>query len=62
MNEKLTFNLLATKAQDHLQHIVFSSKNKEDLLFKLSGFYGGLMEVLKKNELIEYREIKSRKI
>jgi len=62
MKPELTFNLLATKAQDHLHHIVFSSKNKEDLLFRLSGFYGGLVEVLKENKLIEYREIKTRKI
>lgn len=45
--DKLTFNLLAKTANNHLNHIVFSSKNKDELLFKLSGFYGGLLEVLK---------------
>lgn len=50
--KELTFNLLATKANNHLNHIVFSSKNKDELLFKLSGFYGGLLEVLKENKLI----------
>lgn len=48
---KLTFNLLATKAQDHLRHIVFSSKNVDDLHFKLAGFYGGLIDVLEENNL-----------
>ncbi len=50
--KKLTFNLLATKANNHLNHIVFSSKNKDELLFRLSSFYGGLVEVLKENKLI----------
>ena len=50
--KELTFNLLATKANNHLNHIVFSSKNKDELLFKLSGFYGGLLEVLKENKLL----------
>lgn len=50
--KELTFNLLATKANNHLNHIVFSSKNKDELLFKLSGFYGGLVEVLKENKLL----------
>lgn len=54
-NEKkpnLTFNVLAQKANNHLNHIVFSSKNKDELLFKLSGFYGGLLEVLRENKLL----------
>jgi hypothetical protein len=50
--KQLSFNLLATKAENHLIHIISSSKNKDELLFKLSGFYGGLMEVLKENKLI----------
>jgi hypothetical protein len=45
-----TFNELATKAQNHLIHIVSSSTNKNELLFKLAGFYGGLVEVLKENK------------
>lgn len=50
--EKLTFNLLVTKADNHLNHIIFSSKDKDELLFKLSGFYGGLLEMLKENKLL----------
>lgn len=50
--KELTFNLLANKAHDHLVHIVSSSKNKDDLLYRLAGYYGGLLEVLKENDLV----------
>ena len=53
MSEKLTFELLAKKSNDHINHIIFSSSDVEDLLFKLSGFYGGLLTVLKENKLVK---------
>ena len=49
MND-ITFNELSWKAEDHLVHIISSSKDKDELLFRLSGFYGGLIEVLKENK------------
>ena len=48
--QKITFNQLANKAQDHLVHIISSSKDAPDLFFRLAGFYGGLTEVLKENK------------
>ena len=53
MSEKLTFGVLTEKANNHLEHIFNSSSDVEDLLFKLSGFYGGLLTVLKENKLVK---------
>lgn len=41
---------LARKAMIHLEHMINISKNDEDLMFRLSGFYGTLVEVLKENK------------
>jgi hypothetical protein len=42
------FNIYDLKkdARKHLE-FVLNGKNKEDVLFRLAGFYGGLVEVLK---------------
>lgn len=53
LSNKINFNLLVTKAQNHLIHVISVSKNKEDLFFNLAGFYGGLMKVLIENKFIE---------
>lgn len=58
MKEEITFNELATKAENHLLHIIFSSKNKDDLLFNLSGFYGGLTKVLEENKPVKKKFFK----
>jgi hypothetical protein len=45
--KKFEFNDLAKDARKHLEHLISSSRNKEDLLFKLAGFYGNLVAVLR---------------
>lgn len=53
MDDKLTYWILKEKAINHLNHILAISKDRDDLFFRLSGFYGGLSEVLRENKLIK---------
>jgi hypothetical protein len=39
--------IIANKAKKHLQHIIDTSSNEEDLLFRLAGFYGTFLQVIK---------------
>lgn len=52
--EKMTFRSLQNDAAIHLNHLVSTSKNTEELLFRLSGFYGGLDIVLRKKYPVNY--------
>ena len=44
--KEFTLYGLQKDARKHLEHIL-NGKDKEDVLFRLAGFYGGLVEVLK---------------
>ena len=44
--DTLDFISIAEKAQNHLNHIVFSSKNKEELLTRLELYWQTFKEVL----------------
>ena len=44
--KKFTIYDLKNDARKHLE-FVLNGRNKEDVLFRLAGFYGGLVEVLK---------------
>ena len=44
--KEFTLYNLKDDARKHLE-FVLNGKNKEDVMFRLAGFYGGLVEVLK---------------
>lgn len=50
--KKITHYSLAKEANKHLNYIILSSKQADELLFKLGGFYGGLLEILKEDKYL----------
>lgn len=52
--KEFTFDQLAMDAENHLVHVVCTSKNKEDLLLRLALFYTEFSQVLE----AKYRKTK----